>query len=549
MKPIRKSRLCGLLLSVSIFSAGPAIAQNTNSGEIRGTVTDASGAVVPGVGVTILNTQTGITKDLVTNNDGLYDAVSILPGPYKITFAKNGFDTLIRNGVDLQVGSITINAQLRVGATQQQVEVTAEVPLLQTESGEQSTTLDAKAMQQLPNVGQSWANFTKMLPGAVGSGTGVAVNGNLPYYSNFLADGANVMLPHSANVDTMVFEDVSEVQISTSTFSAQYGIGGAVFNQISKSGSNTWHGTAYEYFQNDALNARDFFAPTVPFQRYNNFGGSISGPVLKNKLFYFFNIDKTINKSSGVYTDTFPTAAMRTGDFSDLTEWPIIYEPNTLGQGTPTSDGKPTRIPFPNNKIPASMLDPLALQFQSLFPQPNQPGFSNNWVGTLESPNPFLKFFGRLDYNLSDKNRLTFSITQSDNPAVYPQPYNALGGQSGDVDRYQAQVSDVWTVSANTVNEFRFGFHPSGKLVHSARASIKLSTKAGLDLRRGESAAQPAILWKSGDDLDRSGHQRDLCGEQLRHFGCPDDDSRPAHSQIRWRDVGLSGQLHALGQH
>ncbi|MDQ2775277.1 MAG: TonB-dependent receptor, partial [Acidobacteriota bacterium] len=462
MKPRRASYICGLLLCITVFTAGLATAQNTNSGEIRGSVTDASGAVMPEVNVTILNTQTGVTKDLVTNNDGLYDAVSILPGSYRLTFTKTGFGTLVRNGVDLQVGSITINAQLTVGATQQQVEVTAEAPLLQTESGEQSTTLDSKSMQQLPNVGQSWANFTKILPGAAGSGTGVAVNGNMPYYSNFLADGASVTLPHSANVDTMVFEDVSEVQISTSSFSAQYGVGGAVFNQISKTGSNALHGSAYEYFQNDALNARNFFSKKVPFERYDNFGGTVSGPILKNKLFYFFNVDKIVNKSSGIFTKTFPTAAIRSGDFSDLAEFPIIYEPNTLGQGTPTANGKATRIPFPNNKIPASMLDPLALQFQSLFPQPNQAGYSNNWVGTIESPSPFLRWFGRLDYNLSDKNRLTFSITQSDNPAINPQPYNAVGGQSGDVDRYQAQISDVWTISANTVNEFRFGVTRQG---------------------------------------------------------------------------------------
>jgi hypothetical protein len=434
--------------------AGFGFAQNTNSGEIRGTVTDQSGATAPGVSVTILNVDTGVSKELTTNNAGIYDAVSILPGHYQLTFTKPGFEKLVRSGIDLTVGTTTVDAQLTVGGTQAEVQVTAEAPLLQTESGEQSTTLEAQTMQQLPNVNQSWTNFTKLLPGAAGSGTGVAVNGNLPYYNNFLADGANVMLPHSANFDQMVFEDVAEVQMNTSTFSAEYGVGGAVFNQISKSGTNEWHGSAYEYFQNDALNARNFFSATVPFERFDNFGGSVGGPILKNKFFFFFNVDKTINNSAGVQTDTFPTAAMRAGDLSGLGQ--TIYEPNTLGKGP--NGG---RIPFPNNQIPASMLDPLALKFQTLFPAPNQPGVSNNWVGTLESPNPFLKWFGRLDYNLSDKNRITFSITQSDNPALYPQAY-PIGNQSGDVDRYNAQISDVYSISANTVNEFRVGFTRQG---------------------------------------------------------------------------------------
>ncbi|MBV9499699.1 MAG: TonB-dependent receptor, partial [Acidobacteriaceae bacterium] len=446
----------GLLGFLVVLLAGLGSAQNTNSGDIRGTVSDATGAAIPGVTVTILNTDTRVAKVLTTNDVGIYDAVSILPGSYEITFEKAGFNKLVRSGITLTVNPITIDAQLTVGTAQQQVSVTSDVPLLQTENAEQSTTLEAQTMQQLPNVDQSWANFTKLLPGAAGSGTGVAVNGNLPYFNNFLADGANVMLPHSANFDQMVFEDVAEVQMNTSTFSAEYGVGGAVFNQISKAGTNQWHGSAYEYFQNDALNARNFFSATVPFQRFNNFGGSIAGPILKNKFFFFFNVDKTINNSAGVYTNTFPTAAMRGGDFSDLSEWPIIYEPNTLGKGP--NGG---RIPFAGNKIPASMLDPLALQFQSLFPQPNQPGYSNNWVGTLESPSPFLKWFGRLDYNLSDKHRITFSITQSDNPAFYPQPY-AIGDQSGDVDRYNAQVSDVYTISPNTINELRVGFTRQG---------------------------------------------------------------------------------------
>ncbi len=449
------------LLLLVVLMAALGFAQNTNSGEIRGTVTDQSGATAPGVSVTILNVDTGVSKELTTNNAGIYDAVSILPGHYQLTFTKAGFEKLVRSGIDLTVGSTTVDARLTVGGTQAEVQVTAEAPLLQTENGEQSTTLEAQTMQQLPNVNQSWANFTKLLPGAAGSGTGVSVNGNLPYYNNFLADGANVMLPHSANFDQMVFEDVAEVQMNTSTFSAEYGVGGAVFNQISKGGTNEWHGSAYEYFQNDALNARNFFSTTVPFQRFDNFGGSVGGPILKNKFFFFFNVDKTINNSSFVSTNTFPTAAMQSGDFSDRSEFPIIYEPNTLGKGPGSTPTKPTRIPFPGNKIPASMLDPLALKFQSLFPQPNLPGFSNNWVGTIEDLSPFLKWFGRLDYNLSDKNRITFSITQSDNPALYPSAI-PINDQSGDVDRYNTQISDVYTISPNTVNEFRVGFTRQG---------------------------------------------------------------------------------------
>ncbi|HVW87532.1 MAG TPA: carboxypeptidase-like regulatory domain-containing protein, partial [Bryobacteraceae bacterium] len=156
----------------------------------------------------VLDTDTGVSKQLSTNAAGIYDAVSILPGKYKITFSKGGFGTLVRDGIDLRVGAITVDAQLNVGTTSQQVEVTAEAPLLKTETGEQATSLQSESMAQLPQVGENWANFTKLLPGASGSGTGVAVNGNLPYYANFLADGGSTTLPHSANVDVSTFETV-----------------------------------------------------------------------------------------------------------------------------------------------------------------------------------------------------------------------------------------------------------------------------------------------------------------------------------------------------
>ncbi len=420
-----------------------AFGQNTNSGEIRGTVTDPTGAIIPGVNVTILNTQTGVRRDLVTNTSGIYDAVSVLPGIYSITLTKEGFNKIVRSGIEITVNPVAVDIQLTVGTSTQEISVTEQAPLLQTESGEQSTTLEYKTMQTLPNVGQNWANFTRILPGAAGSGNGVAVNGNMPYYSNFLADGANVSLPHSANFDSAVFETLSEVQMATSSFSAQYGVGGAVYNQISKSGTNQFHGSLYEYFQNDALNATNFFSHTVPFLRYHNFGGAIGGPVIKNKMFFFFNADKIINNGSTFFSNSYPTALARTGNLSEYGA--TIYNPVT-------------RAPYPNATIPTSQLDRLALSFLSLYPAPNRPGTANNWVGNLPSQSPFMRYFGRLDYNLTDKNRLTMSVTERDNPGYSPTPASPVGTTNSDIGSYNAQISDVWTPTANTVNEFRIGF-------------------------------------------------------------------------------------------
>ena len=191
-----------IFLSTAFFRALPALAflwmsalalaQSTNSADIRGRVMDASGAAIPGVRVTILNVDTGTPTEISTNNAGIYDAVSVLPGNYKITFNKAGFGVLVREGISLSVGVMSVDAQLQIGTAQQQIVVTAEVPLLKTETGEQSATLKSDTMAQLPNVGQDWQNFIKLLPGAAGSANASgaqAINGNMPFYSNFLADG------------------------------------------------------------------------------------------------------------------------------------------------------------------------------------------------------------------------------------------------------------------------------------------------------------------------------------------------------------------------
>ena len=157
---MRKASLCRLACFV-MCTAGLGYAQSTNSGDIRGSVTDQSGALIPGVTITVLNVETGVSKDFETNSDGLYDTSSIVTGRYQITFTKEGFQRLVRGPVTVEVGSTGVNAVLKVGSTTQNIVVTANVPLLNTESGEQQTTLEAKSMAQLPNVGTDWQRMRR----------------------------------------------------------------------------------------------------------------------------------------------------------------------------------------------------------------------------------------------------------------------------------------------------------------------------------------------------------------------------------------------------
>jgi hypothetical protein len=460
-----------LVAAVSLFLAVGAFAQSSNSGDLRGTVTDSSGAIIPGVKVTILNTETGVVMDLTTNDAGIYDSVSIRTGKYRITFSKEGFGKLVRDGVTLDVGALSIDAQLTVGAAQQQIEVNAETPLLKTDTGEQSSTLRTELMTQLPNVGQDWQNFEKVLPGFQGANNAngaLSINGTMPNYFNIMADGGSVILPHSDNFDVAIFETVQEVQIQDSTFSAQYGIGGAVFNQISKGGTNQWHGAAYEYLRNNYFNSRNTFSPSVGLLRWDNFGGSVGGPMIKNKMFFYFNVDKTINKGGSYPFSSFPTALARAGNFSDtgsnkVTSYQnLIYDPLTT---VVTGPSQFTRTPFPGNIIPTTRFSPVAVAAEALWPTSNYGvanQVSNNFQTFVPSTNPFIKYFGRLDYNLSESNRLTASITQRDNKGIGYSSNCPSNCNPFDIDSWNAEISDVWTMGARTVNEFRMAYTRQG---------------------------------------------------------------------------------------
>ena len=491
------------LFCLVFFLAKPALSQNTNSGEIRGTVTDASGAVVPRVTVTLTNIDTGVTVDFTTNGAGIYDTVSTPPGNYNITFSKEGFKKLTRGPIVLRVAVITEDAVLQLGAVTQEVTVLAGgAPLIHTETGQQEAILDAKTMDDLPQIGagitgNDWANFNAFLPGASSSASGrvsegegawnsgnnVTINGNMPSYANFLQDGATTQLPMSNNNDNAIFETIAEIQVTSSSFSAQYGLGGVVFNQISKGGANAFHGSAYEYWQNNILNAGSYFGNmsglAVPYLRYDEWGGSIGGPIKKNKLFFFFDRDKIYDLAGSPPSfTTYPSPAMEAGNFANL---PPLYDPSTQ---VPNGTGGYTRVTFQSecgaNVIPngtncgsRNLIDSVAAKvLPYMVPPPIahpvagtcSPTYTalceNNYIWSGTAPNPNLRWFGRIDYNMSEKNRINFSITQKNNNAK--DYFTSLDEYSGDVDGYNTQLTDTWTISPSMVNELRLSYTKQG---------------------------------------------------------------------------------------
>jgi len=536
-----------LFVSLSAFS------QSRNTGEIRGTVS-AAGAVVQGATVTLTNIDTGETKGFVSNKDGIYDTVSTPAGNYNISFTAKGFKKLVRGPIPLQVDVITEDAALEVGAVTETVTVEAGgAPLVETETGQQGAIMDFKTISELPQsgggiTGADWASFNIYLPGAGGTtngrtsqaggawnaGDAVSINGNLPNFGNFLQDGASTLLPASYNNDDEIFETIQEVQINTSSFTAQYGMGGVMFNQISKSGTNGWHGSGYEFFSQNFLNANTYFgdqqpklttnnlnptgplipnpAAQVPYLRYDQFGASVGGPIIKNKLFFFFDIDRIVNNT--VYNNgtnnfaTVPTAAMEAGDFTGMQ---TVYDPlttvvTTNGSGQVTNV---TRAPFSSecgglNMIPngtncggiPSRIDPVAAAIMtSKYGWPtvaqgvgtcntangNPNECTSNFYNAPKTPAPVHRYFGRLDYDLSKNHRIMFSISQKDNPGVDNGLFTCpLNCGSGDVDGWNTQVSETWTVTPTIVNEIRMGYTKQGNWFQSQSLGLNPATAFGL---------------------------------------------------------------------
>lgn len=450
------------------ITALPVSAQNTNTGEIKGIVTDPSGAVVPNVAVTATDIQTGVKTRTTTNGSGLYDIPSLLPGSYTIRFSAPGFKEFVRGGVTLQVETIAIDAKLEVGTASQQVTVTAQAPLLQTTSSDQHVIFNTKTIQDAPTVGGVWYNeLTNVLPGVNpggggsqdASGQGVGVNGTQGYLANWLIEGADATQPRDVNASDNYppIDAISEVQAVTGNFGAQYGTGVAAYNVILKSGSNAWHGSLFEFVQNNDFNALNYFTPkgeSAPLH-WNEYGGSIGGPILRNKLFFYFTYQRNPATTSSPEITTVPTDAMKKGDFSALPN--PIYDPSS----TTCGDGWCYRTQFDGNVINTAM-DPVALAIQKYFPEPTNPNsLFNNYQVVVTEPSLSQYYVGKVDYNISANHKLSGSILEY--PISLINNVDALCPLGFDCTKaprnlnQDAQITETWTISPRTLNEARLG--------------------------------------------------------------------------------------------
>jgi len=489
-------KLIVFLAMACYFAVAPASAQNRNGGEIRGTVTDSSGAVVPGVQVAIENTLTGVVTKLISNSHGLYDAATLNPGTYSVAFTMRGFKTLVKSNIILHVEAITVDGSLEVGTVSQQVNVTAGAQLVQTETSDKRSTLTKEQVAELPTVGLNWYDLTALQPGTnpggpstqsnegVAGGQGVGLNGNGGFLQSWQLDGGESSMAMNPDFAEAPIDSIGEIDFKENNFSAEYANGLAVFNVITKSGTNQYHGTLYEFNQNDLYDAANFFVNSVgqtkAAVRWNEYGGNIGGPIKKDKAFFFFNFQRNPTGSHATGFYTYPTAAMRQGNFAGL---PPIYDPATTTQ---LPDGTYTRTAFANNVIPPGRIDSAANNIQQYFPMPNIPGAGvvNNYFYNIFVPQTTTYYNAKVDYNISAANRLNVSMMQ-----VYLASLTGYSGYSatppvdeinGTIHEWTAQVSDVWTIDPSAVNEFRASWSRENGVWAGAEQGMGWSQKLGI---------------------------------------------------------------------
>ncbi len=415
-------RLSGVVFALFVGLASGLFAQST--GRIGGTVTDATGSVVPSASVQSNNLDTGLTRTTETNQSGIFEFPDLPIGRYQLQVKKQGFRPEQTAEIPLVTGQVLdLKIALTIGNVNESVVVTAEAPLIESSSSTVQTSVTQKQMQDLPLNGRNPLQLTQLTPGTVITdvGTesgqqdnrGIAVNGLRATQNNFQLDGSLYTNRFFDSVPIMPNPDaLQEFTVQSSNYSAEYGGAGALVQLSTRSGTNEFHGTAYEFLRNTHLDARNFFNLTLPPFKLNQFGGTIGGPIKKNRTFFFFAAQDLEQRSApSPVSITTPTTAQRNGDFSGLLPKTVIYDPTT-------------NAPFPNNVIPMGRLDPLSVKLANTYlPLPNS---GTQFISVQNKNIDDTQYLAKVDQVITTNNHLSVRyFYDQDN---FQRPFNAPTG-------------------------------------------------------------------------------------------------------------------------
>lgn len=456
--------LCAAMFAWLLFvSTVPLHAQATGWGTILGRVTDQSGAVVPNANIELRNESTNVTDTTVSNETGDYVFSNVIPGQYEVRVTAGGFKAYVASHLVVYVSqSVRQDAMLTVGTASQSVEVRATLPLVQTTDAEVSGVIDSQQIDRIPLNGRT--NFFGLLALAPGvqnqeGGEDPRIAGNT-WYNGTLAtiDGTRLMEENNGRIMDLQpsLDSIAEFKVVDSLGKAEYGLGSSFVITTTKSGTNQFHGSAFEYNQIRALEAAGFFGAPYPKGQFirNEFGGSLGGPVKRNKLFFFGSIeDEKFTTNYDSFANE-PTPALLSGDFN----FP----------GAPTITDPTTGQPFPGNQIPPSRFSAVSQAFLKYFAAPNYPSTSayagpgqTNYLLITPEYDANLRVSGRVDWNINAKNTLSVSYYHAaEGPVEASGPYTSVsGGYTLAYTLHHFAVNYARTLTPSLVNELTFGFN------------------------------------------------------------------------------------------
>jgi hypothetical protein len=443
------------ILSLLVLVAPALWAQTA---EVTGRVTDPSSAVVTGATVIVTNDATKVERRTSTNESGYYVVTQLPPGDYRLRVEAPGFSGQTQTGIRLAVQQTArMDVTLKVGSVAESVEVKANAALLETSNATVGYVIENKRVVDLPLKGRQFLEFALLGPGVNGGrpgdvrasqqGIAISANGLYTKSNNFLLDGAdnNESYQNQFAIAPSV-DAVEEFKVQTGLYPAEYGRGGgAVVSIVTKSGTNDVHGVAFEFLRNDVFDARNFFAQSKPPLRRNQFGGSLGGPIRRNRTFFFLNYDGTRQRRRTVTNTNVPTAAQRGGDLSSFPT--AIRDPFNGG------------TPFAGNIIPSARITSVAKNLLAYYPLPNVVGGRNNYYASLPLTSNLDLGIVKIDHRFSDRDsiygRYAINKTENFNSGAVP----LAGGSTNSEGAHGATINWTHLFSATRLNVFAISYN------------------------------------------------------------------------------------------
>jgi len=499
-----KRLIVSIALLFAAFFCGTPLSAQTSLARLRGIVADPSKAVIPTAEVIVVNEETGVSTRTQCNEAGSYVFPALPPGSYRLSASAGGFKTYQRKGIVLETAdSVDLDIILEIGAISDTVTVTDAAPLLESTNAAVGQLMDTRLMQEMPMANRRSLNLVATMGAVVFLGGGdqsyFSLAGGRSRDQTFLLDGGNIqnirMGLAQIDVDPPT-SSIKEFKVLSNSYSAEYGgSAGGVVISTSKSGTNSFHGSVYEFFRNDALEAAGFFAPIQGTKkikaphRFNQYGGTLGGPIIKNRTHFFVSYEG--RKDSTSYTNTLnvPTDLQKQGDFSQTFnaagQLVRIYDP-----ATNTAQGNTTvRTQFAGNVIPAARFDAISKQLIKYWPSPNKPpinptgaqNFSKNAANISNRDN----LVTRIDHAFRDTNRLygryVYGRDPSQNVSVYPDPIADTNNAFTSLrSEHVALLADTWTVKPTVVADFRYAYSRRKNDERSASLGSKIVEEIGL---------------------------------------------------------------------